>query len=317
MKTRIIIAISAAMLCLAACSPKETAAPQLPWLSVEGTQLVNEAGEAVALHGVSLGWHNLWPRFYNEGAIQTLVNDWHAGVIRASMGVGYTEVDYLHRPEEAVKCITTVVDAAIKYGSYVIIDWHSHILFQEEAKTFFTDMATRYQGIPNVIYELFNEPIEDSWEDLKAYAEDITGAIREIEPKALILMGCPHWDQDIHLPAEDPITAYDNIMYTVHFYAATHTQWLRDRTDAAMAAGLPVFVSECAGMEASGNGPISHEGWKEWTDWMRNRQLSWAMWSLSDKDESCSMLWALAPSEGPWEDRDMQEWGRIVRDELK
>ncbi len=37
-------------------------------------------------------------------------------------------------------------------------------------------------------------------------------------------------------------------MYTLHFYAATHKAWLRERADYALKKGLPIFVSECAGM---------------------------------------------------------------------
>ena len=188
---------------------------------------------------------------------------------------------------------------------------------QEEAKEFFAQMATRYKGVPNVIYEVFNEPVEDSWEQVKAYSVEIIKTIRAIEPEAVILVGCPHWDQDIHLAADDPITGYNNIMYTVHFYANTHGQWLRDRTDYALGKGLPVFISECAGMEASGDGAVNKEEWQNWLDWMQQRSISWVAWSVSDKNETCSMLLPSASSDGNWADQDMKEWGRIVRDELQ
>jgi hypothetical protein len=35
-------------------------------LRVKGTQLVNQAGNPVMLAGVSYGWHNWCPRFYNK-----------------------------------------------------------------------------------------------------------------------------------------------------------------------------------------------------------------------------------------------------------
>ena len=315
--------ICAAALAASGCgaAPKGDSAPaaagQVPWLCVEGTQLMNEYGDTVALAGVSFGWHQMWPRFYNDSTVDYLVNDWGAQVIRASMGVDHDSDCYVSRPGHGIECITTVVDAAIAAGVYVIIDWHSHNLLLEPARDFFVQMATRYKGVPNVIYELYNEPVDDPWEALKAYAEDITAAIRAIEPRALILMGCPHWDQDINLIAKDQITAYGNLMYTVHFYAATHTQWLRDRTDQAIAAGVPVFISECAAMEASGDGPIDPIEWQRWLEWMRSNHLSWAMWSISDKDETCSMLYPSAASTGYWADDDMKEWGHIVRGVLK
>ena len=285
-------------------------------LSVKGLQLVNEKGEPVVLHGVSYGWHQFWPRFYNASSVDYLVNDWGAQVVRASMGVEL-EGAYIDNPEMGINCVQTVVDAAIENGAYAIIDWHSHGLRTEEAKDFFKKMATRYKGVPNVIYEIFNEPVEDSWADVKAYSIEVIKVIRSIEPDAVILVGSPHWDQDIHIAADDPITGYDNLMYTLHFYANTHKQDLRDRGDYALGKGLPLFVSECASMEASGDGDINVEEWNKWLEWMQKHSISWVVWSVSDKDETCSMLYPLASSEGNWKDEDLKTWGKMVRDELK
>lgn len=311
---------------VAACSSKpkqqpvteDTAAQDtvVPALVVNGTQLMNSRGDTVVLHGVSYGWHQFWPRFYNASSAEWLIKDWGAQVLRASMGVEL-EGAYIDNPELGVQCVQAVVDAAIAHDTYVIIDWHSHGIRTEEAKGFFTQMATRYKGVPNVIYEIFNEPVEDSWEAVKAYSEEVIKAIRAVEPDAVILVGCPHWDQDIHLAADDPIMGQKNLMYTLHFYAATHGQWLRDRADYALDKGLPLFVSECAGMEASGDGPINPEEWGRWVDWMDQRAISWAAWSISDKDETCSMLFPKASSEGNWQEDDVKEWGHIVRGELK
>ena len=289
----------------------------LPRLKVVGTHLMNELGDTVALKGVSYGWHSLWPRFYNEQSARHLIQDWNARLLRASIGVGINDLSVLKRPQYGKECATKVVDAAIKYGAYVIIDWHSHSIETEAAKAFFAQMATRYKGVPNVIYEIFNEPVEDSWEEVKAYAVEVIKTIRAIEPDAVILVGSPHWDQDIHLAADAPIEGFDNLMYTLHFYANTHGQWLRDRGDYALSKGLPLFVSECAGMEASGDGPLNPEEWDNWVKWMEEHQISWAAWSLSDKHETCSMLLPSVTSEGPWADEDIKEWGQMVRADLK
>ena len=286
-------------------------------LRVEGTRLVDKDGKIVVLRGMSFGWHNLWPRFYNAGAVKWLTDDWKCTVVRASMGIELNDSGYLKNPVSSANKVKAVVDAAIREGIYVIIDWHSHNIHTDEAKTFFREMATLYGKKANVIYEIFNEPDYEIWPEVKAYSEDVIKTIRSIDPDNIILVGSPRWDQDIHLPAADPIKGYTNLMYTVHFYAATHKQSLRDRTDEAIKKGLPIFVSECAGMEASGNGPINTEEWQKWIDWMEGNQLSWITWSVSDKDETCSVLRKSAASEGGWNETDLKESGVRIRDYLR
>lgn len=285
-------------------------------LRVGGTQLVNEKGKPIALHGMSFGWSCFHPRFYTAGAVHELVKDWNSTVIRASLGVEPAK-GYKQDSVTQMQLIKTVVDAAIKEDVYVIIDWHSHNINLEEAKTFFRNIATEYHQYPHVIYEIFNEPDHETWPEVKAYSEEVTKVIRAIDKDNIILVGSPRWDQELQLPAADPIKGFDNLMYTMHFYAGTHKQWLRDRTNQAIQNGLAIFVSECAGMEATGDGPIDHAEWKKFKDWMDEKKISWLAWSVSDKAETCSVLNPTASSNGNWKDSDIKEWGRITKNALK
>lgn len=297
-------------------APKNSPVAVNGHLRVEGTQLVNEKGEPLILRGASFGWHNLWPRFYNKKAVAWIASDWQCSVVRAAMGVAI-EDNYLENPGFALQCVTNVVEGAIRSGVYVIIDFHSHKIHTEEAVKFFELMAGRYKDCPNVIYEIWNEPDYYTWPEVKAYSERVIGAIRTIDNDNIILVGSPHWDQDLDAVAADPVKGQANIMYTMHFYAGTHKQWLRDRTDAAIEKGIPVFVSECAGMEASGNGPIDEAEWKAFIDWMENRRISWVAWSISDKDETCSMLIPRASSYGNWTGDLLKKWGKITRQTIR
>jgi endoglucanase len=285
-------------------------------LSVKGTFLVNEKGEEIVLRGVSFGWHNWWPRFYNKESVKWLADDWKCTVVRAAMGVG-PKGSYIEKKEWSKEKIEAVVDGAIESGIYIIIDWHSHEIKQDEAVAFFSEMAEKYGSQPNVIYEIFNEPVKDSWEKVKEYSINVIKAIREKDPDNIILVGSPHWDQDIHLVADAPITGFTNLMYTVHFYAATHGRQLRERSDYALKKGIPIFVSESAGMEASGNGPIDFKSWNTWIDWMETNKLSWITWSISDKNETCSMLKPSASDTGKWRDSDLKESGLKTREKLR
>jgi endoglucanase len=284
-------------------------------LKVKGTSLADAKGNEVALHGMSFGWHNWWPRFYNADAVHELATKWNCTVIRAAMGIE-PDSGYLKNPKRSVELITNVIDACIKENVYVIIDWHDHNIHQKEAVEFFSMMSRQYGNNPNVIYEIYNEPDRETWPEVKAYSEAVINAIRANDPDNIILVGSPHWSQDLHLAAADPIKGYDNLMYTMHFYAGTHKKWLRDRTDEAIKNGLPVFISECAGMEASGDGPLNNDEWKAFVEWMDDKKLSWIGWSVSDKNETCSVLERSAAPGGKWREEDIKEWGRLVKNYL-
>ena len=210
-----------------------------------------------------------------------------------------------------------MVDGAIKAGVYVIIDWHSHNIKQEEAKQFFKEMATTYGRYPNVIYEIFNEPDYESWDEVKSYSSDLIKTIRAIDPDNIILVGSPHWDQDIHIVAQTPLIGFSNLMYTVHYYAATHKQELRDRCNLALGKGIPIFISESAGMEASGDSALNVEEWQRWIDWSEKNKISWITWSVSDKNETCSVLLPTAAPDGGWKASDLKESGIRSRELLR
>jgi endoglucanase len=285
-------------------------------LAVNGKFLVNQQGQPVMLAGVSYGWHNWWPRFYNKESVEWLAKDWGCSVVRAALGVG-PDNSYLDRKEWSVEKIEAVIEGAIQNDIYVIIDWHSHDFHQKEAEAFFAEMAQKYGEYPHVIYEIFNEPVRDSWEKVKAYSVEVIKAIREHDPDNIILVGNPHWDQDIHIVADSPIEGFSNLMYTVHFYAATHKQELRDRCQYALDKNIPVFISESAGMAANGDGPINYDEWHKWIDFMKANKISWVSWSIADKDETCSMLKKSAADTGSWSKNDLKESGIKTRELLR
>jgi len=285
-------------------------------LKVTGPQLMDQNDQPLVLNGMSFGWSCFHPRFYTAATVKWLHKDWKCNVVRAALGVE-PDKGYIKDSATSKQLIKTVVDAAIEEGIYVIIDWHSHNINLKEAKVFFKEMATLYSKYPNIIYEIFNEPDYETWPEVKKYATEIISTIRAIDSNNIILVGSPHWDQDINLPAEDPIYGFKNLMYTVHFYAATHKQSLRDRTDAAIAKGLPIFISESAGMQATGDGPIDYVEWNKWINWMEARKLSWITWSVSDKDESCSVLNKTASDYGGWKKDDLKESGTKTREILR
>lgn len=287
-------------------------------LAVQGTELVDAKREPVVLRGMSFGWHNWWPQYWNGEVVRWLRDDWHCTVLRAAMGIEHDK-GYLADPETSKRLVRTVVDACIQHGLYVIIDWHDHHAEQHlaQARAFFVEMAKAYGRYPHVIYEIYNEPTGVSWDVVKTYSAEVIKAIRAVDPDNLILVGSPHWDQDVHLVADAPIPEVSNVMYTLHFYAATHKESLRQRGEVARDKGIPLFVSEYGGCEASGNGPLDMDQWKAWVDWMEARKISWCVWSIADKDETCSVLVPGAAVTGAWAAEDLKPSGRHARDLLR
>lgn len=286
-------------------------------LSVKGAELLDASGKPAVLRGLSFGWDNWWPQYYNAGVIHWLWEDWCVDIVRLAMGI---EPDgaYLKSPATSRARIEAAVEGAIQTGVYVIIDWHAHDLHPAEAVSFFSDMSAKYGDKPNVIYEIFNEPEKDeTWPQVKEYATAVIKAIREHDPDNIVIVGSPEWDQRIDTVASDPLQGQTNVMYSVHFYADTHRDWLRKRTQEAIAKGIPVFVSESGGSNSAGQGQNNYTEWKAWIDFMDQHHISWLDWMIADKVETCALLQPGANANGNWTPADLTESGKHVRNLLR
>lgn len=261
-------------------------------LQVIGTQLCNEYGEAIVLRGMSSHGIQWFPQFLSKECIQSTA-DSGANLFRAAM---YTDENgYITNPS-VKNTLINAVDTAISLDMYVIIDWHilrdgNPNTYKEHAKEFFAEMASRYRGNPAVLYEICNEPNGNiTWtNDVKPYAEELINTIRTIDDKAIILVGSPTWSQDLHEVSKNPIIT-DNIMYTCHFYAGTHTDWLCRRITDALSQNVPVFVTEWGTSDASGSGGVYLKESEAWLEFLNTNRISWANWSYCDKNESSAAV---------------------------
>ena len=293
-------------------------------LRVSGTRLTDAAGKPVQLRGVStlgLAWY---PEYVDEAAFRTLRDDWGANTVRLAM---YTceEGGYMTGGDRAG--LEALIDKGVKLcaalGMYVIIDWH--ILSDgdpnrhaDAAEDFFRRISARYADQPHVLYEICNEPNgeEVTWPVVKRYAQRIVPVIRANAPDAVILCGTPCWSQFVDQAVADPVDD-KNLMYVLHFYAATHKDALRERAEAALAAGAPIFVSEFSICDASGDGAIDYESAAAWRALIEKHGLSYIAWSLSNRDESAALIRADCRKTAGWDDGDLTEPGRWLRTVLR
>ena len=218
-------------------------------LQVSGTKLTDESGDIIQLRGVSTHGISWFPDYVNYDAFATLRDDWGANVVRIAM---YPEEynGYLSGGDKAA--LKQIIDNGVNYatdlGMYVIIDWHvlnyAPSRHTQEACDFFAEMASKYSGHDNVIYEICNEPVGADWNsDIKPYAETVIGTIRQFDDHALILVGTNTWSQDVDSVVGNTLDD-GNVMYVAHFYAGTHKDNIRNKISTALNAGVPVFISE-------------------------------------------------------------------------
>jgi endoglucanase len=288
-------------------------------LRTVGNRVVDKNGNPAVLRGMSLFWSQWMGQFYNRDCVQWLRDDWKCSVVRAAMAVD--QGGYLTNGlAEKVK-ILSVIDACIDLGIYVIVDWHEeHAQWHRpQAIAFFEDIAKRYHDKPNIIYEIFNEPLQVSWADsIKPYADSVVRHIRAIDPNNLIVVGNPTWSQDVDVAAANPLdSSYHNIAYTLHFYAATHKQSLRNKATVAMARGAALFVTEFGTTTSSGGGTIDSAETVTWMQFMSDNGISWCNWSVADKDETSAALKPGANATGGWPLSSISISGQWIRNKIR
>ena len=292
-------------------------------LQVIGTQLCDGNGNAVQLRGISTHGLAWFPDYVNAELFRELHDEWKANVVRLAM---YTAEYGGYCSGGDQKKLKQLIADGVQYATdndmYVIIDWHilsdgDPNTYKEDAKAFFGEMSETYSGYDNVLYEICNEPNGGtSWSSIKSYAEEIIPVIRANDEDAVILVGTPNWSQYVDQAAADPITAYSNIMYTLHFYAATHTDGLRSTMAAAIDAGLPVFVSEYGICDASGNGAIDEKQANAWMELMDRYGVSYVAWNLSNKNETSAVFKNSCNKLSGFTQEDLSSSGRWLYDML-
>lgn len=292
-------------------------------IRVSGADLVDEKGEKFQLYGMSTHGIAWYPQYVSTLSFITMRDEWNTNCIRLAM---YTDenMGYCSNgdKEELKKLIRTGVEAADGLGMYVIIDWHvlndqDPNVYKDEAIEFFREMSELYSDHDNIIYEICNEPNTSArWSDVKSYAEEVIPVIRGNDEDAVIIVGTTNWCQDLDQALADPLE-FDNIMYSLHFYAETHRDWLRERAEACIESGLPVFISEFNICDAGGRGNVNTEEGEKWFRLIEEYNLSYMCWSLANNSDSCSVFTEDNQRTSGWKDEDLSEGGKWIIEKFR
>jgi len=290
-------------------------------LQTDGTQLVDESGLPVQLRGMSTHGLTWYPEFVNSAAIAFLKQQ-GGNVLRLAMYSDDNYGGYLHSDTErdfntAIAYIG--IENALYEDLYVIIDWHilkdeNPLKQTDAAVAFFSELSERYANNPGIIYEICNEPNGDTaWQDVKAYSEQVISAIRANSPSALILVGTPSYAPDL-LSVVDDRLAFDNVMYTYHYY----TEFDKDYThqiETALSNDIPVFISEW-GISEGETAEMAAKA-ETFIDYINRLGLSWVAWSFSNCDEAYSAFVPDISRFGEWGAADVTDNGKFVFDKMK
>ena len=293
-------------------------------LRVVDGKLCSESGEGVMLRGVST--HDLITveSFLNDDLFRELSEDHGVNLVRLAVYtygvgvIGYCTKGDRQRYEENV---AKGVALAKANDMYALIDWHilsdgDPNTYLDDAKAFFAKMAETYRDSDNVLYEICNEPNGVEWKDIKRYAEEIIPLIRNLDPDSVIIVGTPEWSQRLDEAAADPLD-YPNIMYTLHFYAASHKEELRSIARTASQNGLPVFATEYGVTASSGGFPRDLEEADRWIDFLEQEDISYCMWSFSKAPEACASIVSTCPKTKGFTPEDYNQTGQWLIETLK
>ncbi|MCM1321349.1 MAG: glycoside hydrolase family 5 protein [Bacteroides sp.] len=294
-------------------------------LHVSGAYLYDEHDQKYQLYGMSthgLNFGEEMTRYVNKAALETLRDDWNTNCIRLVLYPkdynGYCNGG----DKTALKqIICGGIDAATELGMYVIVDWHVHNYnpndTKDDAKTFLAEISQKYAEYGNVLYEICNEPTNSPWSTvIKPYAKELIPVIRANAPDAVIIVGTDNWSQKLDEAWNDKLD-FENVMYTFHFYANTHTGDMRTRVENAVKNGMPVFITEFGTCDASGDGGFNSTQSQKWFDLLEKYSISHLNWSLCNKGETASAIGSGCAKTSGWTESDLTESGKLVRSHFR
>ena len=329
----------------AALGAEQPAKIGLPPLRVEGNRLKNPQGAVARLTGVniaSLEWNSR-----GENVLKSLsvaVDEWGANLIRLPLAQDRWFGRTKDQPDGGAayrKLVQEVVQAAAAKRCYVLLDLHwsnagawgqnigQHFMPDDNSTAFWEAVAAAYANHPAVLFGLYNEPHDVSWEvwrnggtvsekqgkapggKLQYHTpgmQKLLDVCRGQGAKNLIVAGGLDWAYDLAAIAKGSALADakgQGVIYDTHIYP-----WKKDwdRHVGVVLDKYPVLVGE-AGCEPRGK----EEDPKTWApkilDYIEKHQLQWTAWDLHPAAGPCLIQnWNYTPT---------PHWGVPVKKALR
>lgn len=281
-----------------------TVTADFPWLHVDGNQIKNEDGDIVVLRGVST--IDVGSTDHYEGGLRAMIDrvtnrcddqgnspGWYPTVIRLAIypaDSADTDSPYTYQAgsdEFYETLLRPAVERVKERGAYAIVDWHyigDTSAHRETTEDFWRTIAPKFANDPNVIFELFNEPVNRSggWPSVKEDMQTWYDIVREAAPENLVLVGTPSWCQQLVETATSPLDG-TNIAYVAHIYPM-HFSWQSTLRGIETANAVhPVFLTEW-GYEAGSNAIVDSDQanyGEPYKAWVEEQGMSTVAWCAS------------------------------------
>jgi aryl-phospho-beta-D-glucosidase BglC (GH1 family) len=343
-----ILCICGAITALVLGQQSTLAAP--PALHTVGNKLADTKGSTVRLQGVnvpSLDWDPAGERVLES--IDVALTNWNANIIRIPLTqdfwFGYHKGQKSTLTESSYqKLVDAVVSRISAANKYVLLDlhwsdggvWGSHVgqhaMPDDNSVLFWKSVAKRFANNPAVLFDLYNEPHDVSWDVWKNGGaveernddpargkhlmyhtpgmQALVDTVRATGAKNIVVAGGLDWAYDLRgIVAGSALTERggNGIMYATHIYP-WKKDWDVNVTPAAVK--YPVFVGE-VGTKPWHEGEPAHENvyTEAWAPdvikYIQKHNLSWTAWSFHPSANPCLITgWDYTPTE---------YWGRYVK----
>ena len=320
-----ILAGTAMMAALAGCATPENFSANAPLpLKVVGTKVVNSKGKPVLLRGVNAASME----FTSDGqghilqTVNTAIHDWHVNIIRLPL----TQDRWFGKSSEQKDggaayrgLVGQIVDLCATNRCYIILDLHwsdcnewgknigQHSMPDTNSVVFWKDFAAVYANNPAVIFDLYNEPHDVSWDvwlnggivkdkpnnrrqmqDPKTFQavgmQTLLDTVRATGAKNVVIAGGLDWAYDFSgiLDGRKLSDPHGNgVIYANHCYdnkGDSVDHWIAKMEQAS--AKLPVIVTEFGGNSGPSKVVPSDDWLLRVLRALDEHRWSWIAWDL-------------------------------------
>jgi hypothetical protein len=347
MNVKLATSVLCAAIVLAGCSRQseksqsgiqvKSTSPPLP-LQVKGNQVIDSEGRPVLLRGVnaaSLEWSSDGEGHILE-TVRVAIDDWNCNIIRLPLSQDrwFGKAPEQNDGGKAYRALVKeAVDLCSSKGCYVILDLHwsdvnewgqnigQHSMPDRNSIIFWKDIAPIYANNPAVIFDLYNEPHDVTWDvwlnggkindrpngpdlPVKEYEavgmQEMLDAVRSTGAKNVVIAGGPAFAYDLDgiLEGRQLNDAGGNgVIYANHaydYFGESIFTWIASMKEAT--AKFPVIISEFGWS----GGPNRHREW-----WGNNPSSAlnddWLLHLLVGIQENnwSFVAWDMHPAAGP------------------